>query len=167
MPPLLAGWAEFSFTGTPIALAQARLISPSLLAGPPSATTASTLLPFVVPERGRALRSGHRPKPWRREVLGRLGNGLLARWIGAADFVEVVVPIESTASTRASPLCRYARIILRARRAAIVHVLSLTFLSNVVAYVCRAPPGQDRRHARLPRQSPAAPSLGDTARGRA
>ena len=48
MPPLLAGWAEFSFTGTPIALAQARLISPSLLAGPPSATTASTLLPFWV-----------------------------------------------------------------------------------------------------------------------
>jgi hypothetical protein len=56
---------------------------------------------------------------------------------------------------------------LGVRRAAIVHVLSLTFLRNVVAYVCRAPPGQDRRHARLPRQSPAAPSLGDTARGRA
>src|SRR5580692_6961339 len=88
-----------------------------------------------------ALRSGHRPKPWQRKVLGRLGNGLLARGIGAADFVEVVVPIECTACTRARPLCRYARIILRARRAAIVHVLSLTFLSNVVAYGCRAPPG--------------------------
>src|SRR5260370_32590053 len=68
---------------------------------------------------------------------------------------------------RACPLRRYERIILRARSAAIAHVLSLTKLSNVVAYVCRAPPGQDRHHARSPRQSPAAPSLGDTARGRA
>ena len=34
--------------------------------------------------------------------------------------------------------CRHERIILRARTAAIAHVLSLTFLSNVVAYVCRA-----------------------------
>ena len=32
---------------------------------------------------------------------------------------------------------RHERIILRARTAAIAHVLSLTFLSNVVAYVCR------------------------------
>src|SRR5882762_5606319 len=48
---------------------------------------------------------------------------------GAADFVEVVVPIECTACTRARPLCRYERIILRARNAAIAHVLSLTKLS--------------------------------------
>ena len=47
-------------------------------------------------------------------------------------------------------LCRYARIILRARRAAIVPIFPLTFLRNVVAYVCRAPPGQDRHHARSP-----------------
>jgi hypothetical protein len=49
------------------------------------------------------------------------------------------VPIECTACTRARPLCRYARIILRARRAAIVPILSLTFLRNIVAYVCRVP----------------------------
>ena len=48
-------------------------------------------------------------------------------------------------------LCRYANIVLRARMSAIVNVLSLTFLSNVVAYVCRVPPGQDRHHARSPR----------------
>src|SRR5262245_24447140 len=47
-PPLLAGCFAPSPAGTPIALAQARLISPSLLRGPPSATTASTLWFFFV-----------------------------------------------------------------------------------------------------------------------
>src|SRR5437667_5922391 len=48
IPPLLAGYFAPSPAGHPIALAQARLISPSLFEGPPSATTASTLLPFLV-----------------------------------------------------------------------------------------------------------------------
>jgi hypothetical protein len=38
---------------------------------------------------------------------------------------------------------RCTKTILRARSAAVAHVLSLTFLSNVVAYVCRAPPRQE------------------------
>ena len=38
-----------------------------------------------------------------------------------------------------APSTRCTKTILRARSAAIAHVLSLTLLSNVVAYVCRAP----------------------------
>jgi hypothetical protein len=71
-----------------------------------------------------------------------MGNGLLDRGFGAADLVKVIVPIACTACTRARPSTRCTKTILRARSAAIAHVLSLTFLSNVVAYVCRAPPGR-------------------------
>jgi hypothetical protein len=68
--------------------------------------------PWSIPHTPLAGESGL--EPWQREVQVRLGNSLLARGFGAADFVEVVVPIECTACTRARPLCRYARIILRA-----------------------------------------------------
>ena len=40
--------------------------------------------------------------------------------------------------SRFSTSTRYERIILRARSAETAHFLSLTFLSNVVAYACRA-----------------------------
>jgi hypothetical protein len=70
---------------------------------------------------------------------------------GGTEGLRPRSAIECTACTRACPLCRYARIILRARSAAIARIFSLTFLRNVVAYVCRAPPGQDRYHARSPR----------------
>src|ERR1700745_3568611 len=48
IPPLLDGYFAPSPAGTPIALAQASLLSSTLLDGPPSATTASTLSLFLV-----------------------------------------------------------------------------------------------------------------------
>jgi hypothetical protein len=88
------------------------------------------------PERECTAESGL--EPWQREVRVWLGNGLFVRRFGAADFFEVVVPIACTACTRVHPMRRCERIIVRARNAVIAHVFSLTFLSNVVAYACRA-----------------------------
>jgi hypothetical protein len=94
----------------------------------------------------------------------RLDQERQNRGIGATDFIGAVVAIACTACTRA-PLHAVYKNYLAARSAASAHVSSLTFLSNVVACICRAPPRQDRHHARSPRYSPAAPSLEDT-RGR-
>ena len=87
--------------------------------------------------------------------MERVGRAARPRGI---EFLRSMVRNNSRRTGR-GVLCQASRrlyagtkeFILCARSAAIAHILSLTVLSNVVAYPCRHSRAEDRRHAHRPR----------------